>query len=611
MSKFLICLIAFANFANAESFKVVPPAGISKATADTLYAPISVSGGGDNLGNHIATKTLDMASFPIINGGNIGANSISLVSGGSINSGGQNNFTLPTTFSSSVTVNNNFNVNGSTFVVKNGLIGIGTSAPTYQLDVAGFGRFSRAGTSLYVNTPNNISGGAIGFQEISADKALIQYTPSGYVDSTRRKDLEIVGNSAGGITFWPGGNVSAKFDKNGNLGIGTVLPYTKLHLSSGIFTNDGSGSGITTTGNMTAINYYGNGSYLTGIVAGDNLGNHIATTTLKMGGYDIATSSGISGLAQIVWADGTVQVSSPIAGGGAGDNLGNHIATTTLDMNNYAIESSSYVNTAYGFKINGYNAMINFGGNYSNLGISANAGLQASGTENIFIGYESGRYNTANQNTFIGGIAGGNNSSGYHNTFIGYMSGVSNGTGFSNTFIGYTSGYGNTASYNTYIGDNVGYQNGAGEKNVLVGYNAGSMGNANSNCTFVGYQAGFNAGVFFGGGGGDNNTLIGYMAGYNIMSGAGNIVIGYGQDTTSASASNELNIGGLIVGDMSISSATVKGSLSADSLTLTSSTIIMNGLLSPATGYALCLNGSNQITVCTSVVGVDGSCTCP
>ena len=73
---------------------------------------------------------------------------------------------------------------------------------------------------------------------------------------------------------------------------------------------------------------------------GDNLGSHIATQTLNAGGFAIANSSSAvfrdtmtatslfyssaSGVYRIEWADGTVQVSSPIdtQGSGGGSNLG-------------------------------------------------------------------------------------------------------------------------------------------------------------------------------------------------------------------------------------------------------------------------------------------------
>ena len=77
---------------------------------------------------------------------------------------------------------------------------------------------------------------------------------------------------------------------------------------------------------------------------GDNLGNHIATTTLMMGNYAIITSSSVVGVTRIEWADGTVQVSSPTIGT---DNLGNHTATQNLNMANNDIVNVN--------KVNGYN----------------------------------------------------------------------------------------------------------------------------------------------------------------------------------------------------------------------------------------------------------------
>jgi hypothetical protein len=48
-------------------------------------------------------------------------------------------------------------------------------------------------------------------------------------------------------------------------------------------------SNVYIVGFSSATKYYGDGSGLTGIsAAGDNLGNHVATTTLNMSGFDIA-----------------------------------------------------------------------------------------------------------------------------------------------------------------------------------------------------------------------------------------------------------------------------------------------------------------------------------
>ncbi len=50
---------------------------------------------------------------------------------------------------------------------------------------------------------------------------------------------------------------------------------------------------------------------------------------------------------------------------------------------------------------------------------------------------------------------------------------------------------------------------------------------------------------------GDNNTALGFKAGYNITDGSGNIIIGANINAPSATASNQLNIGNTIYGDLS------------------------------------------------------------
>jgi len=61
----------------------------------------------------------------------------------------------------------------------------------------------------------------------------------------------------------------------------------------------------------------------------------------------------------------------------------------------------------------------------------------------------------------------------------------------------------------------------------------------------MGYRAGYGLTT------GSDNILLGFKAGDNITTGAGNIVIGYEKDTSAPAANNELNIGGLIYGDLS------------------------------------------------------------
>ena len=72
-----------------------------------------------------------------------------------------------------------------------------------------------------------------------------------------------------------------------------------------------------------------------------------------------------------------------------------------------------------------------------------------------------------------------------------------------------------------------------------------TAGSSYSNSVLLGFQAGF---ALENGG---NNIFIGYMAGDAVTTGTGNIVIGHNQDTSAAAKNNELNIGGLLYGDLS------------------------------------------------------------
>jgi hypothetical protein len=49
---------------------------------------------------------------------------------------------------------------------------------------------------------------------------------------------------------------------------------------------------------------------------------------------------------------------------------------------------------------------------------------------------------------------------------------------------------------------------------------------------------------------GSDNTFLGWQAGYNVTSGTGNIVVGYNEYTSAATANNELNVGGVLYGNL-------------------------------------------------------------
>lgn len=98
--------------------------------------------------------------------------------------------------------------------------------------------------------------------------------------------------------------------------------------------------------------------------------------------------------------------------------------------------------------------------------------LGDSDVQNIIIGPYAGINSVGNWNTFIGGLAGFNNTTGSINTFIGRKAGSSNSSGDRNTFIGSQAGAFNGGSRNTFIGFGAG-QDIIGSDNIIIGHWAG------------------------------------------------------------------------------------------------------------------------------------------
>ncbi|MDO8806669.1 MAG: hypothetical protein Q7R35_19825 [Elusimicrobiota bacterium] len=306
-------------------------------------------------------------------------------------------------------------------------------------------------------------------------------------------------------------------------------------------------------------------------IAGDNLGSHTAAATLNMAGFMINNVSTISATNSIFTAGD--MVASKFIGNGSGltgisgDGLGNHIATTSLNMSNYSILNvgsmmAGAIN-ATRYQIAGSTVLAILPNNSLSVGVAAGndstgnnnafvgAGAGAfntTGANNVFVGQGAGNLNaTGNANTIVGMIAGYNNT-GSNNTFVGQGAGYYNAGGASNSFFGlYAGNANNTGNQNTSVGMYAGRNNQTGSANAIFGYGAGYgvTSNSFSNSTLMGYQAGYGLTT------GSGNILMGYQAGYNITTGMGNIVIGYAQNATEATANNQLNIGGVLYGDLS------------------------------------------------------------
>lgn len=184
-----------------------------------------------------------------------------------------------------------------------------------------------------------------------------------------------------------------------------------------------------------------------------------------------------------------------------------------------------------------------------------------SGTDLTFIGNQAGQLNSSGvRNTYVGNEAGMNGSTGNNNTGIGEES-LRQSNGSNRTALGYASLFNTTGSDNTGAGVNVMFSNTSGANNSALGSGAGQSNQTGSNNVWVGMEAGQgvstnsnsnNTGVGFRAGEntttGSRNIFIGDSAAITNTTGIRNIIIGTNVNASSATASLEMNIGGLLFG---------------------------------------------------------------
>jgi len=346
------------------------------------------------------------------------------------------------------------------------------------------------------------------------------------------------------------GNVTG--DLTGNADTATSVPASGVDLST-VTTALSTKVDLTETSSVTLQSNLGVGGTL------DVTGNINTAEYYQIDGSTmVAILPGTNSIAYGVGAG-----SSNITGGDYNTFIGNYAgqANSTGDNNSFLGYYAGYSNTT-----GGNNSFVGFQAGYKNT----------TGANNSFLGYYAGYSNTAGaNNSFLGSYAGLANTTGANNSFVGYKAGYYNTTGAGNSFVGGNAGQANTTgANNSFVGFQAGYKNTTGGNNSFVGFQAGYKNTTGAQNSFLGYAAGYYnitgaQNSFLGyragasNGTGDNNLLLGWQAGDSITSGSDNIIIGYDEDTPSATTSNYLNIGGLIVGDMATSSATVLGELHA------------------------------------------------
>ena len=283
----------------------------------------------------------------------------------------------------------------------------------------------------------------------------------------------------------------------------------------------------------------------------------------------------------------TIGAGNVLAGHQSGASLTTGLSNVLLGIDAGAAITATSYNVAIGWEagkafIENYGIFIGRGAGQrvssatKNIYIGVQAGQQiTTSNDNLIIGYQAGQFMTTSchGNVIIGNQSAGANAEGnrtgqYNNVIIGFEAGykMSGNDIYHTTLVGYQAGYSLTsdAKYSCFIGDRAGTKNTTGDENVAVGslalrYNqtgahnvvmgwqagAGADGQSHSNNVLLGYKAAITITT------GSNNIIMGYQAADNLTTGANNIIIGYDIDASAVDVSNELNIGGLLTGDLS------------------------------------------------------------
>lgn len=249
---------------------------------------------------------------------------------------------------------------------------------------------------------------------------------------------------------------------------------------------------------------------------------------------------------------------------------------TTLSSNNAYIgnDAGKRAVTGYDNLGLGHSALQENVAGFWNVAAGSNA-LKANvgGSRNVGVGYNALLANVSGQrNQAVGSFALQSNVSGIKNTAIGSDSLFKNTSGSFNIAMGFSALYNNTTgNKNIAIGQGALVANITSNANVAIGASSLSK-TTEANSVAVGTAALQNAT-------GASNIALGFNAGNGVTSGANLILIGQSVEPTSATATNEINIGNTFYGSVSLRSAGIgsanwgeKNSLGGTKLEITGST---------------------------------------
>ncbi len=310
------------------------------------------------------------------------------------------------------------------------------------------------GISSYVASPTGIAGV---FNNAGGGKII-----SGQNNGVEKYSVDGGGNVtiAGGFTGGGAGLTGIQFSQlSGTLG-GTQLGGTY-----------GNALTLSNSSNAIAGSFTGSGSGLTGI-SFSNLSGTLASSQFS-GSYSNAVT--LSNTSNVFYGNGS-NLTGLVAGPGSPYYVQN--GTSQQSNANFNISGTGAAN--------GFNSATTY-----QIGGSSALGIGNSPDGNLFVGVGAGSSNTGGQgisNAFSGYQAGYSNTVGYSDTFSGYQAGYSNTFGHSNTLVGFQAGYtSNLASQNTFSGYQAGYNN-TGDNNTFYGFQAGFYNTTGTSDVYIAYS---------------------------------------------------------------------------------------------------------------------------
>lgn len=228
----------------------------------------------------------------------------------------------------------------------------------------------------------------------------------------------------------------------------------------------------------------------------------------------------------------------------------------TIDDNNNIVLPTTAPSVATGVIYKGAVRFIHNFYNQTDFATTGNNTFVGLAAGNLTLGSGASAAFNASYNTVVGAASGGSLTLGYYATIVGANAGGLITTAPKNTAIGtFSLTQTTTGGNNVCVGANAGqFSTTAVAGNTYIGTNAG-LGVTGTSSSSNNVAVGFNAATAITTGNG-YNTFLGTGAGSTVTSGAYNIIIGTASNgaalaPSAITASNELNIGGVIFGNLS------------------------------------------------------------